>query len=291
MEIHHILVQLDDQPNHNDNRVRAAIKLAKQSNAQVTGCLIKNQLPDDIAHLLADKNPALTNVVKMTHEPITEPNDRVDEVAIKNRFIQVAKDTDPEIQTSFECHTGQIAEVLEQRIRNFDLLVMNHHPMEQGPLGHFYTLASGIAASSGKLVLMVPSTYDGENKTVGHRPLVAWSQNTKIDSVLEHTLPILSQAHKIKIILNDSDAKNDDNSQYFDRNQIQQAFSRFPVMPVIEEWHIGVQDYPDRLLSMSNEHDLIIMSPNNHSNLKDVLVGEATREMLRTSHIPVLLAV
>ena len=265
MDINHIIVQLDEQPGRNESRIYAAMQLAKQTGASVTGCLIEQSIDFDG-----------TNIVRLSNS---------NHIAC-DHFYQLHDAEFSQIPVSFEQHQGKAADILGQRIEQFDLLVMDHHCMEQGPLGHFYTLASSIAANSGKLVLMVPDNYQGKGCSIGSLPLIAWSQHGRIHDIFEHTQSILQRAHQIKVVLNSIGSANED---LMDAEPMPKNTLPFDVHTEIEKWHTGLQDYPERLLALAVNHDLIIMNANGHTNLKEVLVGETTREMLRTSPLPVLL--
>ncbi|MGV6811867.1 MAG: universal stress protein [Brevirhabdus sp.] len=137
-------------------------------------------------------------------------------------------------------------------------------------------------------VLMLPETTLDE--TPGKRIVMAWNESDEAFAAVRKALPALKRAQSVSIAVVDPrihDAKapapGEELARLLDRHGVEVEIS------------ILARDLP-RVSEVLGRHardigaDLVVMGAYGHSRFRESILGGATRDMLETSELPVLLA-
>jgi nucleotide-binding universal stress UspA family protein len=170
--------------------------------------------------------------------------------------------------------------------RYADVLVIGQ-PNETDASGVEPDFAERLVLASGRPALVIP--YAGDFPTVGTRVLVAWNASREATRALTDAIPILREAKQVDVIaFNPKDAPHGevpgaDIGLYLARHGIKVNVSQ----QTAEDVDVGNQ-----LLSRAADldSDLVVMGAYGHSRMKELILGGATRTVLNSMTVPVLMS-
>jgi nucleotide-binding universal stress UspA family protein len=146
-----------------------------------------------------------------------------------------------------------------------------------------------VVLSAGKPVLVVP--YAGHFSAIGRRPFVAWNEAREAARAVSDALPVLKQAKAVKVETFEKPRKGPDplemargeTLRYLDRHGVNAKFS----IHVSEDLDVG-----ELILSRAADEaaDSIVMGAYGHSRLRETVLGGATRSVLKSMTVPVLMS-
>lgn len=143
-----------------------------------------------------------------------------------------------------------------------------------------------VALLSGRPVLLVPKTFDVEG--MNDRALLAWDGNRTVTRALAAALPVLKTMQSV-VVTTVEDGRTD------------QPLSGITVEAVLDRHHIPTErefvpaaheSTADLLLKACERADagLLVMGAFENSSLKQELLGGVTRDILKSTKIPVLMS-
>jgi nucleotide-binding universal stress UspA family protein len=140
---------------------------------------------------------------------------------------------------------------------------------------------------AGRPVLVVPEV--GDFPSVGKRIIVAWNASREAARAVTNAIPFLKAADKVYVMAVQSKANENEN---ISTERIVQYLSRHGVGVEVEESkdvEIGVGN---ELLSRASDlsADLLVMGCYGHSRVREWILGGATRTILESMTIPVLMS-
>ena len=170
--------------------------------------------------------------------------------------------------------------------RYADLVVLSQ-PHASDNAGVEEDFAERVVLACGRPALVVP--YADSYKSVGERALVAWNATREATRALTDAIPLLREAKEVKVIaINPEDADHGavpaaDISLFLARHGVRAE---------------AVTDYGDdidvgnELLSRAADYnsDLIVMGAYGHSRMRELIMGGATRTIITSMTVPVLLS-
>lgn len=175
-----------------------------------------------------------------------------------------------------------------RQARLADLLVLGQNdagaPLEQEVPGDF---VESVLIASGRPALVVP--YVGNFPTVGERALIAWKDSAESARALAGALPLLRQAKQVDVALwGGADApvaggQTLDLPRYLALHGIQARLHRESREP---------DNVGESLLSLAADvsADLLVMGCYGHSRAREFVLGGASRTVLRSMTVPVLMS-
>jgi len=185
------------------------------------------------------------------------------------------------------CRDDEYA-ALCQQARYADLVVLGQAIPGAGEGAQFSDLPQHIILHAGKPVLMVP--YAGDFPTLGERPLIAWDGSLEAAHAVAGAIPLLRRSSKATLAVFGARIGHDahgedpgaDIALFLARHGVKVEVQRHPE-PV---------DIGNAILSLAADisADLLVMGAYGHSRLREVMVGGATRTILESMTLPVLMA-
>lgn len=154
--------------------------------------------------------------------------------------------------------------------------------------GGWPRLPEQLALASGRPVLILP--YAGRFETVGRRVLVAWSRTRESARAVNDALPILERASRVTVL--SINPRRGDDAGDLPGSDIALHLARHGVKAEAASTVAEDVDVGNTLLSRAADLgvDLIVMGCYGHSRMRELILGGATREVLRHMTVPVMMS-
>ena len=140
--------------------------------------------------------------------------------------------------------------------------------------------------TAGRPVLLVP--YAGRFPTVGARVLVAWNASREATRAVTDALPFLQRAQSVEIVAFDVQSGEHGAQPGAD---IALYLARHGVKATAAAQNADIE-VGEQILSRAadREADLIVMGAYGHSRARELVLGGATRTLLQSMTVPVLMS-
>jgi nucleotide-binding universal stress UspA family protein len=171
--------------------------------------------------------------------------------------------------------------------KSVDLTIMGQRPPRAD--GAARLRPDDVVMAAGRPVLVVP--YAGNFETVGKRILVAWDGTREANRALNDALPLLEGSETATVMF--VAASERELEQHLPALELATGhLHRHGVNAVSEETMRGGLAVSDVLLSRAADlaADLIVAGGYHHSQLREVLVGGVSRDLLQHMTVPVLMS-
>lgn len=178
---------------------------------------------------------------------------------------------------------SQAADQFAELARHFDLTVMaqmaQSNPMDDA-------LLEAALFGSGRPVIMVPSMHRAAAKF--DRVMVAWDRSEVAARAIAGAMPILRRARLVQVVTVGWEAPKDADHPGFN---IARHLARHKVATELKVVTTGI-DIANTLLSLAADEgsDMLVMGAYGHSRLRERIFGGATRGILQSMTLPVLMA-
>ena len=173
-----------------------------------------------------------------------------------------------------------------QRALLSDLVVLGQRdPMDETAFDVPADFVESVIVDSGRPVLIVP--YVGETPAETNSVLVAWNRTRESARALTAALPFLARARHVHLVCSAQNIV--DTRRSF--AEVRHYVGTHHVGPVQEHPAIG-SDAGSELLSLAADvgADLLVMGCYGHSRAREFVLGGASRAVLRSMTLPVLMA-
>lgn len=276
MAIKNILVHIDHSEACN-HRVKAAIDMAKQNNAQLSALFV---VPDYFVPSYVE--------AQISTDVITQINDQAIERARETMSAVKKQITDTGLTVEAFIEDGNLIGILSEYSFYTDLLVLGQsQPDDTDNLSE--SLADHLVIEGGAPCLVIP--YIGASQTLGKRVLVAWNESRESARALKDALPILSQADKVTVLLIKQKSHNEEHT----------AIQKKVMLGYLADHDINADisicidnhlDAGDTMIAeaIDNDNDLIVMGAYGHSRLREIVIGGATRHLLKQMTVPIFIS-
>lgn len=170
-----------------------------------------------------------------------------------------------------------------------DLLVLGQAPADKDDPSAGDVPADfvpSVVVGSGKPALVVP--YIGASRPAGRRVLVAWKESRESARAVAAALPWLQRAEQVHVAA----APESGSGTPTTSADIEAYLQRHGVKPRMHRQFAAGADVGASLLSLAADHDvdLLVMGCYGHSRLREWVLGGATRSVLQSMTVPVLMA-
>jgi nucleotide-binding universal stress UspA family protein len=172
--------------------------------------------------------------------------------------------------------------------RYADLVVASQTDLDEALPGLPTDLPEYLLLNAGRPVLLLP--YAGQFERIGQRALVAWDGSLGASRAIAGALPLLRQAQDVKVVVFNADRQVNvhgeqpgaDLALYLARHGLK--------VDVLQE--TTAQDSGNALLSLAADlgSDLLVMGCYVHTRFREMLLGGASRTVLESMTLPVLMA-
>lgn len=268
-----------------ERRLGYAAELARAHDAHLVGLFIVEPL--DLSGYFS---PAVSGFIAVDAIEALEQRHREAADAVAKKVETSFRDacTRAGIAHEWRLVEGDPAEMAVLHARYADLTVTGQIDPEQPPPGGRARLPEQLLLASGRPTLVVP--YAGRYDSVGRRVLIAWGRTREAARAVNDAMPILQRASHVTVLsINPQrgDGANDlpgaDISLHLARHSVKAEAS----YTVAEDIDVG-----NVLLSRAADLgiDLIVMGGYGHSRTRELILGGATREILRHMTVPVLMS-
>lgn len=275
MSYQDILVHIDDSETL-AGRLAVALELADRFGAHLTGVYVD---PGLALPTLIDVpvSPSLLDDLEAEHQARCERAEQtfrkiVDRSAVANEW-RVAH--------------GELAYTLSRHARYADLVVLGQEGADDQKVV-IGGLPDSVVLTCGRPALVVP--YIGARTSLGKHAVVAWNGSREAARAVHDALPILSQADRVDVLCIDpehgeehADLPGADLCLHLARHGVKAEAQTV----VAEDIEVG-----DLLLSRVSElnADLIVMGAYGHARWREVVLGGATKQLLKQMTVPVFMS-
>lgn len=178
--------------------------------------------------------------------------------------------------------------------RYSDLVVLGQYDRDDPQSTVTFDLPEYVAMNGGSPVLVVP--YAGQFNRISERVLIAWNGSAESKHAMQGALPLMKRAKTVEVAIFERPRKPDVNilefsdaavAAYLDRHGIKANVTRH----VSSESGAG-GDIGTDLLSLAADlsSDLLVMGCYGHSRFREIMLGGASRTILQSMTVPVLMA-
>lgn len=193
------------------------------------------------------------------------------------------------LSTEWREAEGDVAEVASLHARYADLAVIGQADPEETPLGAARDLPQRLILGAGRPVLVVP--YAGRFPTIGEHVLLAWNASREATRATNDALPLLQRAARVTVLsVNPHGGRRGHGA--VPGADIALHLARHGVRAEVASIATDEVAIDDMLLSQSADAgaDLIVMGAYGHSRLGELVMGGATRHILRQITVPVFMS-
>jgi len=273
MAIKDILVHVDNTPAC-ARRMEIAVRLATRHEAHLTALFAR----------------AFGNLPNLSSGHEREVDKQREES--QQRFEAMAAEAGLSAEfRSADCRssTDLVTENLLINARHVDLIVVGQHDSDSDDGSVPDDLAESVVLGGGRPVLVVP--YAGEFPTLGERALVAWNGSRESVRAVNDAIPLLTDAKRVNVLaLNPSDGGRIHGD--LPSADICLHLSRHGVRAEAQTLSARDIDAGDMFLSVVADDgaDLLVMGAYGQPRLRELVLGGATRQILKQMTVPVLMS-
>jgi nucleotide-binding universal stress UspA family protein len=278
MKYKNILIHLDHSSGC-ANRLEIAFGLARKFDAQVTGLFV---VPNYIVPSYVEAQISVDLITDVTEKAMAKASETL------AGYQKQAEDAGVDMQG--HVIEGQLIPILREHSKYADLLVLGQdHPDD--PDNASYGLADALLFEGGCACLMVP--HSGKLATPGERVLLTWNATRESARALREAMPLLSSAETVVVLSSEPNNGDDDLARGHPHAR---ELDRFLRSHGIESVSSGISDpdlnTTDAIIGQAVEMnaDLIVMGAYGHARLREIILGGVTRDLLKQSQLPLLLA-
>lgn len=241
------------------------------------------------AHLIGAHNSARLSIYGgIPSDYLAQYNQRQrdEAAAIEKSFEQVAagRNVAHEWRHKAMIDTEAFNDIVSQA-RTADLIVAGGKGQED-PLGEWYDLPVRLVLETGRPVLLIPA--DGKFTSIGARVTVAWNHTRESARAAFDALPLLKMASSVRVLaVNSTEAGATSPSE-----DLAATLARHGVNAVASVATSTARSDGEELLAnlATDGSDLLVMGCYGHSRLREMVLGGATRKVLATMKMPVLMS-
>lgn len=173
--------------------------------------------------------------------------------------------------------------------RYVDLVVLGQTNPDEADSVLFAPRPEEVALAAGRPVLVVP--YAGRFEVCGRRVLVAWNASRAATRAVNDAMPLLAAAETVTVLCVDPHEDRIAHGEVPGMD-IAAHLARHGVKARVETTMSGEIGVGNTLLSWASDSgaDLLVMGAYGHARVRELLLGGATRTILESMTLPVLMS-
>jgi nucleotide-binding universal stress UspA family protein len=257
-------------------RLKLSADLAARSAAHITGLYVRRPFQ---APAFSDAGPAMDSLYR-TYENAA----KADEALATAAFRDLIGGTS--LSSEWRVVDGLAEEVVAAHARYADLVIVGQSEPDAAATTTPPDLAETVALASERPVLIVP--HIGVTKPPGKTVMLCWNGTREAARAVTGALPILKQADKVIILL--IDPRNDGDEQ--PGASMARWLGRHGVKAVVQRDTAAESSVGGVILSRAADQDadLVVMGLYGHSRMREWVLGGASRTLLASMTVPLLVA-
>ncbi|UYN94607.1 MAG: universal stress protein [Enhydrobacter sp.] len=192
------------------------------------------------------------------------------------------------LSSEWRVANGFIDSELAVQARYADLLVVGQtDPDDSTPTPG--DLPEAIALSTGRPILVVP--HIGAKKPIGKNVLLCWNASRESARAATDALPILQKAAKVMVLVIDPHTSPEGHGAEPGAD-VATWLARHGVKVTVQRDVAADADVGNVILSRAADHDidLIVMGLYGHSRMRELVLGGASRTVIASMTVPVLMS-
>lgn len=197
-----------------------------------------------------------------------------------------------DVAAGWAADTGEPIQAFSRAALYSDLVVFGQRdPDNQQQADVPGDFAESVIISSGKPGLIIPRIHDGQ--AIGRVALVAWKPAREAARAVAASLPLLRAARKVHVaVWTEGDGGGDGADGPDGTSEIATYLDRHGVKAEVNRCGPATREVGEYLLSMASDvgADLLVMGCYGHGRIREWALGGATRSVLRSMTVPVLMA-
>jgi nucleotide-binding universal stress UspA family protein len=200
-----------------------------------------------------------------------------------------AETRDAAAAIAWECVAGDMEELIAERARFSDLLVLGQFDTENPPTISAFLLPAKVVFGSAAPILVVPNA--GQFSDVGRHALIAWDGSREAARAIRDAMPLLQAADQVSVLA--VDPLREDHMHEGPHTPAVVAYLAHHGVRA-EETEISsdrkgvTRDILEHAISLGA--DLQVMGAYGHSRVWEFIVGGTTQDLLERTTIPVLMS-
>jgi nucleotide-binding universal stress UspA family protein len=173
--------------------------------------------------------------------------------------------------------------------RYVDLTILGQLDPDGGESESLRPHPEHVTLASGRPILIVP--YAGQFETVGRRVLIGWNATREATRAVNDAMPLLIEADVVTVLTIDAHEGPDGHGE-LPGADISLHLARHGVKATVERTVSAGIPAGDVLLSRAADlgADLLVIGAYGHSRVRELLLGGATRSILQSMTVPVLMS-
>ncbi len=278
MEIKNLLLHLDHSKGCR-NRLEIAFGLARDFEAKILGLFV---VPDYVVPSYVEAQISVDLITDVTEKAIA----RAEETLVDYRKLAEKAGVEMDAQVV----EGQVIPILREHTKYTDLLLLGQDQPDD-PDNASYGLADALLFEGACACVVVP--HSGKLAVPGKRILVTWNASRESARALHEAMPFLHRAEEVVVLSSEPDGAD---SEIARGHPHAQELANFLESHGIESTSSGIADVDmstsDAILGQAADMkaDLIVMGAYGHTRLREIILGGVTRDLLKRTPVPLLLA-
>lgn len=273
-----ILVHLDTSERVH-SRLELALSLAQQFDAYLTGFFAAYRPEPGSFYVMAGSAEYYAEFDRRRHEQ---------QGALERLFR--AEILRLKVAGEWQWSTEYANRCVPPAARLADLAIVGQHNPDDPESFVADQFVENLALSSGRPVLAVP--YAGDFPSLASHVLIAWDGSREATRALHDAEPFLRRAKQVTLLTVNA-MSGEAPSSRIPGSDIAAIVSRYGANVATQEIE-GVKDVPigETILSQAADlgADLLVMGCYGHSRWRELVLGGATRSILRSMTVPVLMS-
>ena len=257
-------------------RLKLSADLAARFAAHVTGLYVRRPFQ---APAFSDAGPAMDSLYR-TYENAAKADEALATAAFRDLIGSTS------LSSEWRVTDGLAEEIVAAHARYADLVIVGQSESDDATTTPS-DLAETVVIASERPVLIVP--HIGVTKPPGKIVLLCWNGTREAARAATGALPILKQADKVIILL--IDPRNDGDPEG-PGGRVATWLARHGVKAVVKRDTAGDSDVGGVILSRAADQDadLVVMGLYGHSRMREWVLGGASRTLLASMTVPLLVA-
>jgi nucleotide-binding universal stress UspA family protein len=278
VELKNLLLHLDHSSGCR-NRLDIAFALARKFDAGINGLFV---VPDYVVPSYVEAQISVDLISDVTEKAVARAEQAL---ADYRKLADVAG-----VRMEARVVEGQIIPILREHSKYSDLLLLGQDQPDD-PDNASYGLADALLFEGGCACMVVP--YSGKLAAPGKRVLLTWNASRESARALREAMPLLTQAESVVTLSSEPDYIEGDTARgHPHAEELARYLSSHGIKSTAGSMADSGLSASDAILAQAAEMnaDLIVMGAYGHARLREIILGGVTRDLLKQSPVPLLLA-